>query len=122
MLLKIFEYFNQYTNILKFYHQHYLSWKSKRLSDETVKPPKPHTVLAPELGYVGNKTRVKFNGSCLIQDKIIVYHKKIVNIVYELILHNSSSNYPTLENCLFGAVILTRGTDIDNYKYFGYGI
>ena len=38
------------------------------------------------------------------------------------ILHNSSSNYPTLENCLIGAVKLTSGTDIDNYKCFGYGI
>ena len=60
----------------------------------------------------------------LAQNKIILFRKKIVNIyiVYELILHNSDSNYPTLENCLFGAVKLTRGADIDNYKYFGYGI
>ena len=45
-----------------------------------------------------------------------------IYIVYELILHNSDSNFPTLENCLFGAVKLTRGTNIDNHKYFGYGI
>ena len=43
-------------------------------------------------------------------------------IVYEIILHNSDSNYPTLENCLFRAVKLTRDTDNDNYIYFGYGI
>ena len=94
------------------------------MSDETIKPPRPHNVLAPQLSYVGNKTKVKFNGNCLTQNKIIFCHKKIVNIciVYELILHNSNSNYSTLENCLFGAVKLTRGTDIDNYKYFGYGI
>ena len=30
--------------------------------------------------------------------------------------------YPTLENCLFGAVKLTKNTDIDKYKYSGYGI
>ena len=36
---------------------------------------------------------------------------------------NSSINcYPTLENCLFGAVNLTKNADIDKYKYFGYGI
>ena len=94
------------------------------MSDETIKLPKTHTVLPPKSSYVGNKTRVKFNGSCLTKNKIIFYHKKIVNIciVYELILHNSDSNYPTLENCLFGAVKLTRGTDTDKYKYFGYGI
>ena len=101
-----------------------LSWKSKGLSDETIKPHRTHTVLAPELSFVGNKTRVKFNGSCITQNKIMFYHKKVVNIyiVYELILHNSNSNYPTLENYLFGGVKVTRGTDIDNYKYFGYGI
>ena len=94
------------------------------MSDETIKTPRPHTILAPELGYIGNKVRVEFDGSCLTQNKIIFYHKKIVNIyiVYELILHNSGSNYSTLVNCLFGAVKLARGTDTDNYKYFGYGI
>ena len=35
-----------------------LSWKSKGFSDETIKPPGTHTVFAPELSYVGNKTRV----------------------------------------------------------------
>ena len=29
--------------------------------------------------------------------------------------------YPALENCLFGAVSLTKNADIDNYKYSGYG-
>ena len=33
----------------------------------------------------------------------------------------SRNNYPTLKNC-FGAVTLTRSTDIDKYKYSGYGI
>ena len=28
----------------------------------------------------------------------------------------------TLENCLFGAVRLTKNADIDKYKYSGYGI
>ena len=28
---------------------------------------------------------------------------------------------PTLVNCLFGAVGLTKTADIDNYKYSGYG-
>ena len=92
------------------------------MSDETIKPPRPHVVLAPKLSYVGNKTRVEFNGSFLTQNKIIFHHKKIVNIyiVYELILYDWNSNYSTLENCLFGAVKLTRDTDIDDFKYFGY--
>ena len=32
------------------------------------------------------------------------------------------SNHLTLENCLFGAVTLTKNADIDKYKYSGYGI
>ena len=32
------------------------------------------------------------------------------------------SIYPVLENCLFGAVSLTKHVDIDHYKYSGYGI
>ena len=32
------------------------------------------------------------------------------------------SSYPILENCLFDAVSLTKNTDIDKYKYSGYGI
>ena len=32
------------------------------------------------------------------------------------------SSYPTLENCLFGVVSLTKNVDIDKYKYSGYGI
>ena len=29
---------------------------------------------------------------------------------------------PTLKNCLFGAVTLTKNADIDKYGYSGYGI
>ena len=32
------------------------------------------------------------------------------------------SRYPTLENCLFGAVKLTKHCDIDKYKYSRYGM
>ena len=31
-------------------------------------------------------------------------------------------NYPTLNNCLFGAVTLTKNAAIDKYGYSGYGI
>ena len=32
------------------------------------------------------------------------------------------SSFLTLENCLFGALSLTKNIDIDKYKYSGYGI
>ena len=35
---------------------------------------------------------------------------------------SSSNNDPTLKNCLFGAVTLTKNADIDKYRYYGYGI
>ena len=31
-------------------------------------------------------------------------------------------SYPTLGNCLFGAVSLNKNVDIDEHKYFGYDI
>ena len=34
----------------------------------------------------------------------------------------SNNNDPTLKNCLFDAVTLTKNADVDKYKYSGYGI
>ena len=101
------------------------SWKSKGLSAESIKPPTTSdNSLTPALSYYGTKTRVKFTGSCLKQSKISYTHGKIVNIyiVYELGASSSHINDPTLKNCLFGAVTLTKNTDIDKYKYSDYGI
>ena len=35
---------------------------------------------------------------------------------------NYFKTHPTLVNCLFGAVSVTKNTDIDKNKYSGYGI
>ena len=80
--------------------------------------------ITPELSYYGTKIKVEFNGSCLKQDKVTYNHGKIVNIyiVYEISKNYNSSSYPTLENCLFGAVSFTKNADIDQYKYSGYAI
>ena len=45
-----------------------------------------------------------------------------IYIVYEIGRSVNISSYPTLENCLFGAVKLTKHVDVDQYKYSGYGI
>ena len=76
------------------------------------------------MNKIDNKTRAKFNGSCLKQDKIIYIHGTIVN---KYIVHELSSNFNyneniTSENCLFGAIKLTKNVDINKYKYSGYGI
>ena len=51
-------------------------------------------------------------------------HKKAVNtyIVYELAGSSSHSDDPTLKNCLFGAVTLTKNAGIDKYGYSTYGV
>ena len=51
-------------------------------------------------------------------------HSNKVNIyiVYELSASSSHNNDPILKNCLFGAVTLTKNTDIDKYKYSGYAV
>ena len=51
-------------------------------------------------------------------------HGAILNIyiAYELGASSSHNNDPTLKNCLFGAVTLTKNADIDKYGYSGYGI
>ena len=44
--------------------------------------------ITPELSYYGTKIRVKFNGSCLKQDRIKYTHGTIINIyaVYKKML------------------------------------
>ena len=105
--------------------EHISLWKSKGLSTESIKPPTiSDNSLAPELSYYDYIIRLKFTGSCLKQSKIAYSNKKAVNIyiVYELGASTSNINDPTLKNCLFGAVNLTKNDDIDKYRYSGYGI
>ena len=100
-------------------------WKSKGLSDERISSiTASNYSITPELSHYGNKTRVKFNESCLKQDKVTYNHGKAITIyiVYEISKNYNISSYPALENCLFGAVSLTKHVDIDQHKYSGYGI
>ena len=100
-----------------------LSWQSKRLSDESIKPPTTSdNSLNSELNYYGTKTKIKFTGSCLKQSSHTLTHKKVVNIyiVYELSASSSHTSDPTIKKFLFGAVTLTKNADIEKYKYSGY--
>ena len=95
-----------------------LSWQSKELSDKSVTAPTTSdNKLNPKLSHY------EFRGSCLKQDKITFNHGKIVNIyiAYELDKIYVKT-HPTLVNCLFGAVSITKNADIDKNKYSGYGI
>ena len=98
-----------------------LSWKSKGLSDESIKASATSdNSLTTELSYCGTKTRVKSNGSCLQQSKIPYKHSIIINIyiAHEFGASSSHNNDPTLKNCLVGAATSTKRADIDKIYTF----
>ena len=107
-------------NIISNVTNYVLSWKSKGLSDENIKPlSTSDNSLTPSINYISNtdKIRVKSTGGCLKQSNKLTYtHGKVVNIyiVYELGASISSNSDPTLKNCLFGAVTLTKNADLKN--------
>ena len=103
-----------------------LSWKSSGLNDIKFESIKTNNYfLNPRIDLYGmSKIRIKYNGGFLNQFPSTSLHGDIVNIyiVYEITSDNNAFNYPTLENCLFRSVKLTKNADVDKYKYFGYGI
>ena len=76
----VFQSLNKYLTLIC--STKYIStWKSKGLSDETIKPvATPDNSVTPSTDYHTNKIRVNFNGSILRQPKISYTHKNIVNI------------------------------------------
>ena len=55
-----------------------LSWRSKGLSNESVKPPTTsNNSLNPRLSYYGTKVRAQFTKGCLKQPNHIFTHKKL---------------------------------------------
>ena len=102
-----------------------LEWKSKGLSDESIKSPSsPQNFVNPSLNFLGTNIRVSFNGSCLKQDKTTYTHVEIVNsyIVYKINKNDNTSSDPTPENCFCGAVSLNKNADIDKHKCSESGI
>ena len=93
-------------------------------SAEAIKPPATSdNSYTPSLSYYDTKTGVKIPGSCLKQSTILCNHRPIVNIyiVCELGASISHIDDPTLKNCLFGAVTLTKNANINKYHYSDYG-
>ena len=102
---------------------HISAWKSKELFDESIKPlATSDNNLVPSLNYIDFIPRIKFHGQCLKQDKVIFTHKRVANIVYEINLwpFKESSDF-TLVIFLLGTVKLSKNSDFEKYKYFGYG-
>ena len=103
-----------------------MAWKSKGLSDESIKPlATSDNSLKPKLDYFNSpKFRVKFNGSCLTNNRVFT-PDKITNlhIAFEI------KSWPfytddgfTFRNPLFGATKLTTNPAPDKYSHSGYGI
>ena len=73
--------------------------------------------ITPYLSYYDtNNIRVKFVGGCLKQEPGSLFHAGLVNVytAYEISKSINISDYPTRENCLFGAVWLTKEADIES--------
>ena len=101
-----------------------IAWKSKGLSDESVKTPsKSDDIINPMKYYFDNsKIQVKLSGDCLKQEKGTSLHKKMVNIyiVFEINLWPFPVGQDfTFGNSWFGAVKFTTNVDPDNYKHSG---
>ena len=80
------KYLNFYDDF--FFHKPVLSWNSKGVSKEIIKAPRSsNNILSPttERTLDHQKIKLKFNGSCLVQDQITYTLQTIVNIyiVYE---------------------------------------
>ena len=57
------------------------NWQSKGLSDERISSiTASNYSVTPLLDYYSTKTRVKIDGNCFKQDKVIFNHRKVVNI------------------------------------------
>ena len=77
------------------------------------------------IDHYSSKARVKFNKGCLKQSNKLTndYGSRVnIYIAFELGASNSNDSNPTLKNCLFSAVTLTKNADIEKYGYSGYGI
>ena len=82
------------------------SWKCNRISEENIE----------------NITKSDGSFATTFVDHHILpsIPKKVINLINPQ-LRNLSTDF-TLSNCLFQSVKLTKNTDLDKYKYSGYGI
>ena len=102
---------------------HISAWKSKGLSDESIRPP---ATSCSVIKLYWCRPSIKFDRQCLRQDKVKFNLKNLMNIYifYEINLWPFKQSVDvTSRNFLFGAVKLTKNsTDFKRYKYFEYRI
>ena len=82
----MFQQVHKFFNIITYSNQ-ISAWKSKGLSDESIKAPDASNNSLPlESIHYSNKLRAKFEGSSSKQDIVTFTHRKVVNIciVYKM--------------------------------------
>ena len=118
LITQLYKYFEKVNNNIS-------SGELKGLPNENISATSKisNNKFATNLIYEYARVKAKFNGGLLKQDKVTYNHGPKVNIyiVYRLIPDTKDSSI-ALEDCLFGAVKLTKNVDIDKYEYFQYGI
>ena len=100
-------------------------WKSNGLSEKCIENiTKSDSNFAPTFADHHLLPDMNFNGHCLIKN-IISITKKLINLYISYTLGPQlrilNTDF-TLGDCLFRSVKLTNNTDLDKYKYTGYGI
>ena len=99
----VFQPIHKYFEFVNINSEWYItSWKSKGLSEESIKPVvTSDNTLNPLIDYYyySNKMRLKFKESCLKQHNLHYKHKNIINIyiVHELGASSSNNSDPTLK-------------------------
>ena len=98
----------------------------KGISRESIAPPSTtDKSFYPEKIYSYGIYNLEFKEICLKQNSVYFLYKNIINlyIIYKI---DTCSKYLStefaLDNCLCGAVKLTKNSDSDKYKYSGYSI
>ena len=95
-------------------YAHY--WQSRGLSDGKLNARETTTSNdeAPILKYKNNKLGLQFTRDILRQTKVTFNHAKVVNIyiVYKLSSHTNNNDL-ALKDFLFGAVKVTKNSDVD---------
>ena len=100
-----------------------VAWQCKRLSNEKNYPVTANHSLSPKLKWHNSKMRVEFKEGCSKKDKVNFTPSNVVNLFTVCKLSIWAKDYYfTLNNCLFGAVKLTKNADPGKYSYSKYGI
>ena len=100
------------------------SLQCKIVPKKSIKTPTSGNTFAPKVIGSNRLEKVIFKWNCLIQEKIYFIHDNAVNLYITSELDTWARDLSTdftLDNCLVGAMKLTKSLNPDKYEYSGYG-